>query len=174
MSTQLTVQNEGYGDRRGMHTDEYNTVKTDIELLKRDVSTNHSLYSKMDSAIEKMAEVANQISKMLIIHENKIDNHGQAIDTMRATISERKTDVERQLGIVENRISSLKIDLQSEVATRYAEALLLVKEQVATAEKLEARISSLENWKWYILGIAAAVGFILSQLPAGISSLFTG
>jgi hypothetical protein len=30
--------------------------------------------------------------------------------------------------------------------------------------KVESRVSALENWKWWIIGAAAAVGFILGNL----------
>lgn len=171
-----TAENTGDGqtDRSRMHTNEYNIIKTDIELLKRDVSTNHSLYSKMDTAIEKMAEVANQISKMLIIHENKIDNHTTMLDTMRTTITERKVDTEKQIGLLESRITGVKSETEADAARRHSEVMSALKEHQNEVGDLEQRIASLENWKWYVLGIAAAVGFVVSQLPNGLSAIFAG
>jgi len=38
------------------------------------------------------------------------------------------------------------------------------KDVVQDLEKMNARVSALEQWKWYVIGGSAAVGFILGHL----------
>ena len=38
------------------------------------------------------------------------------------------------------------------------------KDVVEDIEKMEKRVTSLEQWKWYVIGGAAALGFILGHL----------
>ena len=38
------------------------------------------------------------------------------------------------------------------------------KDVVEDLEKMETRISSLEQWKWYVIGAAATIGFVLGNL----------
>jgi hypothetical protein len=35
---------------------------------------------------------------------------------------------------------------------------------VQDLEKMNARVSALEQWKWYVIGGAGAVGFIIGHL----------
>jgi hypothetical protein len=63
--------------------DDYNTIKTDVEIIKRDINAIQGFSVKIDDAIEKMAEVSNSISKMLIVHENKLSNHDQMSDGIK-------------------------------------------------------------------------------------------
>ena len=50
---------------------ELNIVKTDVEILKKDVSNIQGLLSRLDTAIDKIAVASNDISKMLAVHDNK-------------------------------------------------------------------------------------------------------
>jgi len=45
------------------------------------------------------------------------------------------------------------------------------KDVVQDLEKMNARVSALEQWKWYVIGGAAAVGFILGHLSEIIKYL---
>jgi hypothetical protein len=38
------------------------------------------------------------------------------------------------------------------------------KDVVQDLEKMNARVSSLEQWKWYVIGGAAVLGFILGHI----------
>ena len=58
-------------------------LKTDVELVKRDVITMQNMMTKLDTAIDKIADVSNDISKILAVHD-------QAIDTLRVSVEERK------------------------------------------------------------------------------------
>lgn len=173
MAEGVRQNKEGFGER-SMYSDEYNSIKTDVELLKRDVSTNHSLYSKIDSAIEKMAEVSNTISKMLIIHENKLENHAHMLDAMRDTLVERKQDLEKQILLIDARFNGLRTDIDSDRRRMHQEVMAAIKELGGAHKELDERLNILERWKWYVLGVAATIGFVLSQLPRGLSAILSG
>jgi ElaB/YqjD/DUF883 family membrane-anchored ribosome-binding protein len=38
------------------------------------------------------------------------------------------------------------------------------KDVVQDLEKMESRIGALEQWKWYVIGAAATIGFVLGNL----------
>lgn len=145
--------------------DDLNTLKTDVEIIKRDISAIHSFSGKIDDAIEKMAEVSNSISKMLIVHENKLQNHDQLIDGLKISLSERKNDFEKQVELLHKRISDMKEENHAEREKYHKEILNALKDIAETHKDLDSRISVLENWKWYIMGGAAVIGFVLAQVP---------
>lgn len=145
--------------------DDYNSIKTDVEIIKRDINAIQGFSVKIDDAIEKMAEVSNSISKMLIVHENKLSNHDQMIDGIKLAMSERKNDFEKQVELLHTRITSMKDENHLEREKYHKELLAALKEIADTQNKLDQRITTLEQWKWYVLGAAGVVGFILAEVP---------
>lgn len=145
--------------------DDYNSLKTDVEIIKRDINAIQGFSVKIDDAIEKMAEVSNSISKMLIVHENKLSNHDQMIDGIKLAMSERKNDFEKQVELLNTRITSMKDENHLEREKYHKELLAALKEIAETQKQLDHRITTLENWKWYVLGAAGVVGFILAEVP---------
>lgn len=142
-------------------------LKTEVAIIKRDISAINAFSGKIDDAIEKMAEVSNSISKMLIMHDNKLQNHDQQIDGLKMSMSERKSDFEKQVELLHKRISDMKDENHSERQKNQAELLAAIKEIGESVNGLEDRITSLEQWKWYLLGAAAVIGLIMSQIPWG-------
>jgi uncharacterized phage infection (PIP) family protein YhgE len=145
--------------------DDLNTLKTDVEIIKRDVNAIQTFSGKINDAIEKMVEVSNSITKMLIMHENKLQNHDQQIDGLKNSLSERKSDFEKHVELLHKRITDMKDENHAEREKYHKEILDALKEVVESNKTLDIRISKLEQWKWYVVGGAAVTGFILSQVP---------
>ena len=140
-------------------------LKTEVAIIKRDISAINTFSAKIDDAIEKMAEVSNSISKMLIMHENKLQNHDQLIDGLKMSMSERKSDFEKQVELLHKRISDMKDENHAERQKNQAELLAAIKSIGDSVNGLDERITSLEQWKWWLLGAAAVIGLIMSQIP---------
>jgi len=140
-------------------------LKTEVAIIKRDISAINSFSAKIDDAIEKMAEVSNSISKMLIMHDNKLQNHDQLIDGLKMSMSERKSDFEKQVELLHKRISDMKDENHVERQKNQAELLAAIKAIGESVSGLDERITSLEQWKWWLLGAAAVIGLIMSQIP---------
>jgi uncharacterized phage infection (PIP) family protein YhgE len=146
-------------------SEELNTLKTDVEIIKRDIGAIQNFSNKIDEAIEKMAEVSNNISKMLIVHDQKLQNHDQQIDGLKVSLSERKSDNEKQFELIHKRISDMKDENHAEREKYHKEILAALKEIAASQKDLDTRITVLEKWKWYVMGGAAVIGFVLAQVP---------
>lgn len=146
-------------------SEELNTLKTDVEIIKRDIGAIQNFSNKIDEAIEKMAEVSNNISKMLIVHDQKLQNHDQQIDGLKVSLSERKSDNEKQFELIHKRISDMKDENHAEREKYHKEILAALKEIAASQKDLDIRITVLEKWKWYVMGGAAVIGFVLAQVP---------
>ena len=145
--------------------DDLNKLKTDVEVIKRDIGAIQTFSGKIDDAIEKMAEISNSISKMLIVHENKLQNHDQQIDGIKVSMSERKTDFEKQVDLLHKRISDMKDENSADREKHHQELLAAIKEIADNYKALDSRITLLEQWKWYVMGGAAVIGFIIAQVP---------
>lgn len=148
-----------------MASEDLNTLKTDVEIIKRDISSVQNFSNKIEDVIEKMAEVSNSITKMLIVHENKLQNHDQLIDGLKTSISERKVDFEKHVDMLHKRITDMKDENHQEREKYHKEVIAALKDIADSNRVLDQRITTLEQWKWYVLGIAGILGFILAQIP---------
>jgi ElaB/YqjD/DUF883 family membrane-anchored ribosome-binding protein len=122
-------------------------MKTEVELLKRDMELLGSLAEKFDIAIDRLTEVSRSVDKMLAIHENRL--HHQ----------------ENQAELIHQRISDMKKEMIDEFKQ-------LRKENEEQHKAVTQRLEQLEQWRWFVVGIAAAIGFVLAQVKS-FSGLFS-
>ena len=109
--------------------------KTQIALLEKDVSQVTVFLEKLDSAIEKLCDVSASIKELLAVHDHKLTQQSEVNSEIYDMIKELK---------IENHKEHLETKLQ--------------------LDQLAVRISSLEKWKYTIVGGAAVAGFILSYI----------
>lgn len=122
-------------------------IKTEVELLKRDMELLGQLAAKFDIAIDRLTEVSQSVDKMLAIHENRLQNQ------------------EQQGELIHQRISDFKREMLDEMKD-------MRKHNAECSRGVEDRLARLEKWRWFVVGIAAAVGFILAQIKT-LSGLFS-
>jgi len=121
-------------------------VKTDVELLKRDMELLANLAGKFDVAIDKLTDVSQSVDKMLALHEQRLENQ------------------EQQREILHNRISDFKKEVTDNIRD-------LRDENRVQHNRVEERLDRLEKWRWFVVGVATMFGFILAQIP-NISKIF--
>jgi chromosome segregation ATPase len=137
-----------------------NAVKTDVEILKKDVSNIQGLLGKVDDAIDKIADASNGISQILAVHQSKIDGTADDISTL-ARASEKSDELLHQ------RIKE-KDQEQKDLANENHESLMdFLKDHddrsIVSLEEIYKRIRVLEQWKWVVVGGAAAIVYLLSE-----------
>ena len=57
---------------------EENDIRTDVELLKKDVNSISRLVDKLDVAIDKLTEVTNCLNRMISVQEEKLSSQDEA------------------------------------------------------------------------------------------------
>tara|TARA_R110000796_G_scaffold38794_5_gene97267 strand:+ start:1891 stop:2340 length:450 start_codon:yes stop_codon:yes gene_type:complete len=136
-------------------------LKTDVELLKRDVSNIQLTLSKLDTAIDKIADVSNGISKILAVHD-------ESILFLKMSVEERKRLSEKEIELLHKRMSEMKDENIQDRKTNQEELLRAIKELDANSnDKIVAmshRVDILERWKWAVVVGASVAGFFLSKM----------
>ena len=120
-----------------MVEDNKNT-RTEVELLKRDMELFGGLASKFDIAIDRLSEVSINIEKMLAVHESRLQT------------SEKQSEITHQ------RITEFKKEVTSEVKA-------LRTENAKAHNEVTQRLDKLERWRWFVVGVASVIGFLLAQ-----------
>ena len=114
-------------------------MKTEVELLKRDFDLLAGLAEKFDVAIDKLTNVSTSIDKMLAVHETRLDS------------------AEKQSEVIHQRITDFKSEIIKEIKD-------LREENNIQHKEVETRLDRLEKWRWFVIGIAAAIGSAVKTL----------
>lgn len=123
---------------------------TDVELLKKDVSNLQNILSKLDTAIDKIADATGGISKMLAVHDKQISMNSDSISE-RIRLAEKENElIHRRIGEkgdeVLERLDKMDVEVTGEL------------------KSLTTRVAILERWKWWVMGGSWAIGFIIATL----------
>ena len=123
-------------------------LKVQIEGVKKDVENVSNLNNRLDIAIQKLTDVSTSIKSMLAVHEEKISRQEQIDDIIFSKLKDRETEIDR-----------VHRELSKEI--QHLEKRLLVEIKTIKLD-FGARVGILERYKWFIMGAAIVVGWILS------------
>ena len=125
-------------------------MANDFEQLER-------IVEKLDVSIDKLTEVSNNVSRLLAVHDTRINTIEK--DTVRNEDDIR--DIHTKMDNIAKEINQ-KLDqsMQNSVEGH-------AKIQAAIEEKLkgiDARVRVLEVWRWLVIGGALAIGYLVNKL----------
>ena len=141
-----------------MAEDNINLVRTDVEILKKDVSNIQGLLTRLDTAIDKIADATNGIASILAVHDSKHNDTDKVI-------SEMTRIEEKAIELIHNRISEKEAETR-ELSKQNMNTLMdFLKEHDDRSEvyitDMKSRIDQLERWKWIILGGVWGIGVMI-------------
>lgn len=117
-----------------------NDIKTDVELLKKDFEQLSALIDRMDLMIEKLSEVSTGLNRILAVHDNRLSQQEEITKHIFELIEMRRRE---------------SVESTKELKDMF--------DKVTT--ELKKGIDNLEKWRYYLIGMAIASGFLLSKLP---------
>jgi septation ring formation regulator EzrA len=101
------------------------------------------LEAQMDALKEDVAEVKHDIKE---IHSRVTTSNREIVDK----IDDMQTRIEHKM----NANAQISQDQHAEIR----------KDVIEDLNEMNKRVTSLEQWKWYVIGGAATIGFILGHL----------
>jgi len=142
-----------------------NTIETQVELLKREVSEMKDIHLRLDKAIEKIADVSTSLHTIMAVHEEKLIRQEEALETqekklqdnimeLHSRITSNAKEQTAQMGEMERRlVDAMKEHNRSETA-----------EFQELRKELQNRVGVLEKWRYLIIGGSIVVGFVVQAL----------
>lgn len=118
------------------------SADTKIAVLEERLSAYEVMMHKIDEAIQLMGKTSQNISKMLAVHEEKIDQCNKTDDLITKMVTDLKEENQKHCESVNEKI-----------------------------EKIEVRIEEFVKYRWIIVGVFAVVSFALSQSPMVVDFL---
>jgi methyl-accepting chemotaxis protein len=120
---------------------------TKIAVLEERLSVYEQMMTRIDSAIQKISDTSQNISKMLAIHNEKIEQCSRTDNVIVTMIEDIKKTSKEQ---------------HEEIARELGERI----------EKVEEKVESINQFKWKAVGAIAIVAFLVGIIPT-VSSFLT-
>jgi predicted nucleic acid-binding Zn-ribbon protein len=140
-------------------------LETEVELLKKEVQDMAKIHARLDTAIEKIADVSQSLHTIMAVHEEKLMRQEEALENQEEKL---------QANIMElhSRITSNakeQTHLMNEMERRLVDAM---KEhnRVESAEfqrlrnDIQGRVGVLEKWRYLIIGGSIVAGFVIQAI----------
>jgi len=84
------------------------TIETKVAILEEKIHTTDQLMQRIDSAIEKLSEVNANVTKMLILHEEKINNNEKTDGILFSKIDQLKDKIDRDHNTLLDKLQGLE------------------------------------------------------------------
>jgi gas vesicle protein len=109
-------------------------TETKVAILEEKLNSSDQLLAKIENAIDKLIEANVNVTRMLAVHDERIEQCGKTDDMISRMISELKDENKAQHETVSGRI-----------------------------EKIEIKLDEFVKFRWIIVGIFTLASFAISQ-----------
>ena len=129
-------------------------VETEIELLKRDVSEMKQIHVRLDTAIDKIADVSSSLHTIMAVHEEKLLRQEETLEGQEKEFRDNIQELHSRITTNAKETSQH----MSEMERRLLEELQTIRREMSS------RVGMLEKWKWVIIGGSIVAGFVLQKI----------
>jgi small-conductance mechanosensitive channel len=151
---------------------ENKSLETEVALIKHDVNQIGSLFVKLETALEKIGDVSQNIGQMLAVHESRLNYADEKQEEVLIALERAKKETDNDIKELHSRMTTTTRELKQEMSKDIDKVLDSIKDLKAhvvnKTERLENRISALERWRYILLGAITLAAFVV---PAIISFL---
>ena len=136
------------------------STETRLAVLENDTRKMEGFFSRLDTSIEKIAELNVSIREVLSSHETRINATEIELETQFSMFDQRYEQLHSRITTVQRDIS----EEMKEETTRLMDSIADLKDAMLDQQRIEEdRIRSVEKRQWMIMGAAAVLGFVLGN-----------
>lgn len=150
-------------------------LKTDVALIQKDLKQIERFFAKFDSALNSMSE----LSKHVAVQGEILKSQAEKLQSLEMKITEHKLDDIERSKMLSERLEEHRKSAYADHERLAVESQLNRKERNeeimtqlakmngsldAKLTKLDDRITMLEQWKWWIMGLGAVITFIAANI----------
>ena len=143
-------------------------LKTDVALIQKDLKQIERFFTKFDTALQSMSDIAQKVA----VQGEILKNTAEKLEDLEAKINEHKQEDVARAQLLNERLEEtrksayndhekLAKESQQNRKERNEEIMTQLSKMNGSLdvrlEKLDDRIKTLEHWKWYIMGLGAVV-----------------
>ena len=142
-------------------------IKVDIELLKKDVVTMSALLEKFDTTIDKMQEIASNLSKMISLQEQRLENQEKVTSEVQSILEMRRIEHNNNIKDIYNRINTVNKELTDKIEdTEKAilQELQKLRDDIRNEDTgISKRLYQVETWKYGVVLVVIVIAWLAGQ-----------
>tara|TARA_A100001201_G_scaffold38530_1_gene40339 strand:+ start:513 stop:986 length:474 start_codon:yes stop_codon:yes gene_type:complete len=147
----------------------------EIATIKADVAAMGHLFEKLDDAIEKIGDASANISSILAVHEERIDQTEKLVTERRRESAEAVKELHSRITTASRERMEEHKQVQSEMKQSEEKILAAINELRKDVNKeqehLENRIQKLEQWRWILMGVLVGLSMLWPNMSKIIAML---
>lgn len=148
------------------------TITKDLASVKTDMAKIGVLVDRLDVTIEKLTEVASNVSKLLAVQVTRMDFHEKNQRNLEEAMERRRVETEGSISRLNKKIDGVEDDLQGQVKETRESISGDIEDLKETIkgfhDSQEKRVSKLENWMWIAMGGGAVIVFLLNKIDLSV------
>ena len=129
-------------------------VESEIELLNRDVSDMKQIHVRLDTAIDKIADVSSSLHTIMAVHEEKLLRQEETLDGQEKEFRDNIQELHSRITTNAKETHKTMGDMERR----------LLEELQTIRKEMSSRVGMLEKWKWVIIGGSIVAGFVVQKL----------
>ena len=88
-----------------MATSDINKLATDVSYLHKDMAVVSKLVERLDTTIDKLTDISNNVSNLLAVHETKLSSQEIITKQISDLVEARRVETDDKIQILHERIS---------------------------------------------------------------------
>ena len=142
------------------------TIETDVALLQRDVGDLKQIHSRLDSAIEKIADVSQSLHTIMAVHEEKLTKQEDSLESQEKRLHDNIQELHSRITTNSKELRQYISDTETRLRGVMDEHNKAESEEFRKlTEQISKRVGLLEKWRWIIIGGSIVAGFAIQKLP---------
>lgn len=159
-------------------------LSIEVGILRANQERTTLIFEKISSNIDAISEVEKHLSKIIAVHDEKFKNQDktnvemvQAIERVgresKELFKESIAKIEKTQAEAKVELTSFRTEVIDELKSLRDDTIKNSKDNASTTREelddLEKRISTLEQWRYYIVGIMAVVAWGVTRVVEFLS-----
>jgi hypothetical protein len=125
--------------------------------MANEIESLEKIVEKLDLSIDKLTEVSNNVSKLLAVHDTRLNVIEK--DTVRNEDDIR--DIHVKMDNIAKEINKKLDESMANSVEGHARIQAAIEEKL---KGIDARVRVLEVWRWLVIGGALAIGWIINKI----------
>lgn len=135
--------------------------------LDIDVKSLERIVTKLDDSIEKLTEVSGNISKLLAVHEERMNNIEKSTDRNEDDIRDIHDKIHDFARELVKKIDQVELNIETKLASNQLNSNeghdKIQRVFDLKMEEINKRLTALEAWRWLVIGGAVVVGWLINR-----------
>jgi len=141
-------------------------LETEVELLKKEMSDMKQIHVRLDSAIEKIADVSSKLHTIMAVHEEKLIRQEEDLESQEKRLNENIAELHSRITSNTKNLTLQIVESERRLVDAMNDHMEKESEHFnELRNSISKRVGVLEEWRWIIVGGSIVAGFILQKLP---------